>query len=199
MDISKEPQRLADCKGVSDFGCRILNMIKIISFFAALLISHNVFPNNDVRIFNDKEYGYLAKYPANWIAKINRLGRVIADIANRSNTAGVNIRIYRFKGFSERSYIDRYADKVQKQLNAPVKDVDRSFIDSQVAYDIYFDADGLRKDYKLHHRIILFSDMNIAFVLQSGCLLREAVDDCQTIEFVMDSVWIYNRSKLRAP
>lgn len=41
--------------------------------------------------------------------------------------------------------------------------------------------------------------MNIAFVLQSGCLLREAVDDCQTIEFVMDSVWIYNRSKLRAP
>ena len=37
MDISKEHQRLADCKGVSDFGCRILNMIKIISMVAPLM------------------------------------------------------------------------------------------------------------------------------------------------------------------
>lgn len=119
-------------------------------------------------VFNDKQYGYLFKHPKDWQANIYRSGVVVSEVKNSTHKSGVNLRIYNLR-VAEKTFLDDYVDDMYVSLRAKAYDIDRSFVDSIVTYDIYLKSISGKDEYSYRHWLPFFPDQKLVFVLQAGC------------------------------
>ncbi len=134
--------------------------------------------------FIDKKNGYKIKYPSSWNFKNHPHSRnlVKADINNKNNSAGLQIRIYKAGQITFDRFVDNYVSNFIKEMQRTEVIVQKpATIGGISGYIISFDA-RQRNGYFLKSYLIPWRD--IIYVFQSGT----AFENRASIEPILDAI-----------
>lgn len=166
-------------------------MFKILLLITLAFISSSI----EAKVFSDKEYGYLFNYPDDWNARVYRSGVVLSETNSRSRQAGVQIRLYTTSSdFSK--YSKSYVQGTEKKLKATLVSERSGYRGEIEFYEMEFDSTRGNLQAFLYHALFHFPEQNRVLVIQAGCLDNVKKHYYSIIKSVVDSLWVYNASKL---
>jgi len=167
----------------------------VAAVFMLLMIAGESQAADLLNIHSDQRYGFMIRYPATWQVSDLERDEVVAEFRSSSGASFVRLSMYLFRG-EEEIFVGRYKNIVTQRLSKFPDSIFHSFQDSRSVYDIHADSkvDHVERNHRF--RLMLFPEERVGFAIEGECLDDLNVGECQMIENIIQSFWVYNKQKL---